>query len=137
MSTQLRGSRALAAVRTIPGIGVILGSTVTLETGEIARFAQVGDYASYSRMVESRRLSNGKTKGRGNAKCGNRYLCWAYIEAAHFSKRFCPEIQRWYDRKVRASNKVIAIKATAHKLARASYFLMRDGGVFDAKRAFG
>ena len=137
VSAQLRGSRALDAVRTIPGIGVILGSTVTLETGEITRFAQVGDYASYSRMVESRRLSNGKTKGRGNAKCGNRYLCWAYIEAAHHAKRFCPEIQRWYDRKVRASNRVIAIKAAAHKLARASYFLMRDGGVFDAKRAFG
>jgi transposase len=137
VSTQLRGSCTLDAVRTIPGIGVILGSTVTLETGEITRFAQVGDYVSYSRMVESRRLSNGKTKGRGNAKCGNRYLCWAYIEAANLAKRFCPEIQRWYDRKLRASNKVIAIKATAHKLARASYFLMRDGGVFDPQRAFG
>jgi hypothetical protein len=88
-------------------------------------------------MVESRRVSNGKTKGHGNAKCGNRYLCWAFVEAANLSKRFCPEIQRWHDRKLRASKKIIAIKATAHKLARASFFLMRDGGSFDARRAFG
>jgi hypothetical protein len=40
------------------------------------RFASVGDYASYCRMVESGRLSNGKRKGHGNRKCGNRYLCW-------------------------------------------------------------
>lgn len=138
VATKLCGSSALDAVRTIPGVGVILGSTITLETGEIARFSDVGDYASYCRMVESRRLSNGKTKGYGNTKCGNRYLCWAFVEAANFSKRYCPEIQRWYDRKLSASRcKTLAIKATAHKLARASFYLMRNGGAFDARRAFG
>lgn len=135
---QLKTSAGLLAVRTIPGVGVILGSTITLETGAIARFAQVGDYASYCRMVESRRVSNGKLKGRGNTKCGNRYLCWAFIEAAHFARRHCPEAQRWYERKLAATRiKPLAIKATAHKLARAAFFLLRDGGVFDAKRAFG
>jgi transposase len=137
VAEQLRRSPTVEALRTIPGVGAILGATIALETGEITRFADVGDYASYCRMVESRRVSNGKTKGHGNAKCGNRYLCWAFVEAANLSKRFCPEIQRWHDRKLRASKKIIAIKATAHKLARASFYLMRDGGVFDARRAFG
>lgn len=131
-------SRALLAVRTVPGIGAVLGSTIALETGAIERFASVGDYASYCRMVDSQRISNGKRKGSGNAKCGNRYLCWAYIEGANFALRFSPEIRRWYDRKLaKRKLRTIAIKAVAHKLARACYYLMRDGGAFDVKRAFG
>lgn len=131
-------STALAAVRTVPGIGAVLGSTIALEAGAIERFASVGDFASYCRMVDSQRVSNGKRKGSGNAKCGNRYLCWAFIEAANFAVRFSPDIRRWYDRKAaKRKLRAIAIKAVAHKLARACYYLMRDGGNFDVKRAFG
>lgn len=133
----LQGSAALQALRSTPGIGVILGSTIVLEAGDIGRFAKVGDYASYCRMVDSKRLSNGKLKGRGNAKCGNRYLCWAYIEAANFALRYSPEVRRWYERKTAKKRRVVALKAVAHKLARASYFLLRDGGTFDVRRAFG
>jgi transposase len=125
------------ALRSVPGIGLILGMTIALETGDIARFASVGDYASYCRMVKSERISNGKKKGQGNRKCGNRYLSWAWIEAANFSLRFSPTIRSWYDRKCSKRHKVIAIKAVAHKLARAGYYLMRDGGTFEEKRAFG
>ncbi len=135
---ELKASATLKALRSTPGIGAVLGMTIELETGEISRFGDVGDYVSYCRMVESKRISNGKQKGRGNAKCGKRNLCWAYIEAANFAVRHCEEARRWCDRKVAKSKlRVIAIKAVAHKLARSSYYLMRDGGVFDAKRAFG
>jgi transposase len=44
-------------------------------------------------MVESTRLSNGKKKGSGNAKCGNRYLSWAWIEAANFAIRFSVSVR--------------------------------------------
>lgn len=136
---QHQGSSAtLAALRTVPGIGPVLGSTIALETGAINRFASVADYASYCRMVDSQRVSNGKRKGSGNAKCGNRYLCWAFIEAANYAVRFSPEAKRWYTRKLgKRKLRAIAIKAVAHKLARACYYLMRDGGTFDAQRAFG
>ncbi|MFC5491436.1 IS110 family transposase [Dokdonella soli] len=125
------------ALHSMPGIGRILGLTIALETGDITRFASVGDYASYCRMVKSERISNGKKKGRGNRKCGNRYLAWAWIEAANFALRFSPPIRRWYDRKCSKRHKVIAIKAVAHKLARAGYYLLRDSGRFDVYRAFG
>jgi transposase len=62
---------------TVSGIGEILRLTIMLETGEIARFAKVGNYASYCRCVGSEHLSNGKRKGRGNTKNGNKYLAWA------------------------------------------------------------
>ena len=133
----LKSSPPLKSLRTTPGIGAILGTTILLETGGIARFAEVGDYASYCRMVDSKRMSNGKQKGHGNVKCGNRYLCWAFIEAANFALRYSDDIRRWYDRKAAKKLRVVALKAVAHKLARSSYYLIRDGGAFDVKRAFG
>lgn len=135
--TLLRDSPALTAVQTTPGIGPVLGATITLETGPIERFAQVGDYASYCRMVESRRVSNGKRKGKGNVRCGNRYLAWAYMEAANFILRYNPAAHRWHQRKLARKPFVLARKAVAHKLSRACYFLIRDGGEFDARRVFG
>jgi len=132
-----RHTPALLALRSTPGIGVVLGCTILLETGEIARYESIGDYASYCRMVESMQLSNGKKKGSGNAKCGNRDLCCAWIEAANFAIRYSPDIGRWFDRKASKKPRVVAIKAVAHKLARAGFHLIKDGGHFEVKRAFG
>jgi transposase len=133
---QMRPAPALVRLRTTPGIGPVLGLTILLETGDVRRFAHVGDYASYCRCVDSKRLSNGKQKGRGNAKCGNRYLAWAYIEAANFAIRFSEPIQRWYERRRVKGHRLVALKAVAHKLARACYHMLRDGTDFDIERAF-
>ena len=53
-----------------------------LETGNIERFEKVGNYTSYCRCVGSEKLSNGKKKGKGNTKNGNKHLSWAFVEAA-------------------------------------------------------
>jgi len=121
---------------TVSGIGKILALTIALETGDIGRFDKVGDFASYSRCVNSVRLSNGKKKGVGNAKNGNKYLAWAMIEAANFAVRYDPAIKRFYQRKKTQVHAVVAIKAVAHKLARACYHVMREGKPFDVTRAF-
>jgi transposase len=121
---------------TTTGIGQVLGLTILLETGPVRRFARVGNYASYSRLVGSERLSNGKRKGRGNTKSGNKYLAWAYLEAANFAVRYNPRIKRYYQRKRAKTNGVVAIKTVAHKLARACYYMLRDGTDFDVDRAF-
>ena len=118
------------------GIGEILGLTIVLETGTISRFGSVGDYASYCRCVGSEKISNGKRKGRGNVKSGNRYLAWAFVEAANFAVRYHPQIKRYYQRKSARSNGIVAIKTVAHKLARACYYILRDGVPFDVNRAF-
>jgi len=124
-------------LNTIPGVGDILGLTIMLETGEISRFADVGNYASYCRCVDSKRMSNGKKKGKGNVRNGNRYLSWAFTEAAHFAVRYSDQIRKFHHRKQRHSHSVVAIRAVAHKLARASYFIMRDQVDFDVTKAFG
>lgn len=121
---------------TVPGIGETLATVIVLEVGSIGRFAQVGHFASYARCVDSVRLSNGKKKGTGNAKNGNPYLAWAFVEAVHFAARFCPQAKRFYERKRSASNAAVATKALAHKLARACYHMLKNGEPFDMKRCF-
>jgi len=123
---------------TVPGIGPVLARVILLETGPISRFAGPGNYASYCRAVKSIHTSNGKKKGEGNSKSGNPYLGWAYVEVATLAVRYSPEIRAWFQRKlVRSGKRVIAIKALANKMCKASYFMMRDGADFDVKRLVG
>jgi transposase len=122
---------------TIPGIGNILALTIMLEVGDIKRFAKVGNYSSYCRCVKSERLSNGKKKGENNRKNGNKYLSWAYVEAANFARRYCPKAQRFYQRKKAKTNGIVAIKALANKMSRASYYVMRDQVPYDVNKVFG
>ena len=75
-------------LQTIPGIGKILSLTIMLETGSIKWFAKVGNFASYCRKVPTSWTSNNKKKGKGNSKNGNKYLAWAFSEAAEFAKRY-------------------------------------------------
>ena len=123
-------------LQTIPGVGNILALTIMLEVGDINRFANVGNYASYCRCVKSQRLSDGKKKGENNKKNGNKYLAWAYVEAAHFAKRYIPKAQRFYQQKLAKANGAVATKALANKLARASYFIIRDQVPFDEDMLF-
>jgi transposase len=94
--SRIKSTPLYELVQSVNGIGPILAQTILLETGDINRFADVGDYVSYCRLVGSTRVSNGKHKGKGNVKNGNKYLSWAYSEAAHFAIRFNPMIQRFY-----------------------------------------
>lgn len=121
---------------TVDGIGRILALTIMLETGDIRRFPTVGDYASYCRCVNSRKISNFKKKGEGNRKNGNKYLGWAYIEAAEYARRFQERVRRFYNRKAAQTLSVVARKTTAHKLCRACYYVMRDQVPFQIERAF-
>lgn len=123
-------------LQTLPGVGRILGLTVTMETGDIGRFGSPGEYASYSRTVDARRLSNGKKKADNNQKCGNKYLAWAWVEAANFARRADEDCQRWFDRKAARTSNVIATKALACKLAKAAWYIMAEDSRYDRARMF-
>jgi transposase len=124
-------------LQTVSGIGKVLGLTILLETGDIRRFPRVGDYASYARCVKSERFSNGKRKGSGNRKNGNKYLGWAFVEAAHFAIRWEPKIRAYHQRKLaKAAHPMVALKAVANKLVRACYYVLLRQEPFDVNRAF-
>jgi len=124
-------------LKTVPGIGEVLATTIMLETGTISRFTRVGNFSSYCRCVDSLKESNGKRKGQGNTRNGNKYLAWAFMEAANFALRCCPQARSFYDRKKSRSNRILALKALAHKLARACYHMLQDQKPFDVHLCFG
>jgi transposase len=123
---------------TLPGVGQIVASTVTLETGPIERFSKVGCYASYCRKVNSQWTSNEKVKGHGNKKNGNKYLAWAFGEAAERARIFHKASREFYQRKLRQKkHPALAHGALAHKLARAAFYILRDNVPFDHEKMFG
>jgi len=93
-------------------------------------------YASYCRTVNSQRLSNGKKKGENNGKCGNKYLAWAFVEAANFAKRYDRQSRKYFDRKAAQTNRIVATKALACKLAKAAWHMMSQNTAYDAGRIF-
>ncbi len=133
----VRLSDEFKLLQTIVGVGPILGLTIMLEVGDISRFASAGNFASYCRCVDATRLSNGKKKGTGNAKAGNKYLSWAFSEAAHFMVRYDKQAKRFYDRKMAKTNGIIAIRAVARKLARATWMMLKHQVPYEAQLMFG
>ena len=136
VTEQIKLDPSYQILKTVPGIGLILALTIMLETGDISRFASAGNYASYGRCVSGQRMSNGKKKGRGNTKNGNKYLGWAFVEAAHHAQRFNPQAKRFYQRKQVQRNSIVATKALANKLAKACFYMLRNQERFNAEMLF-
>jgi len=136
LQERIRPSPEYALLISAPGIGQVLATVILLEVGAIERFREVGHFASYARCVDSVRMSNGKKKGEGNAKNGNVYLAWAFVEAAHFARRYCAQAKRFFEKKRAKTNNAVATKALAHKLARACYHMLKEKQPFDVKRCF-
>lgn len=126
------------SLQSIKGCGYVTSMIIGLEIGDINRFKTHKDFVSYCRLAPTAKLSNGKSKGLGNAKNGNAYLSWAMTELATFVVRYNPEAKRVYDRFFNKSRlRVKAIRAVAAKLARGIFMMLKNGEVFDMKRCFG
>lgn len=134
---RVRPTDSFKNLTTVDGIGEILGWTILLETGNIWRFPTVGDYVSYARCVRGARMSNGKKKGNVNEKNGNAYLSWAFSEAAQHAIRYNDNVARFYQRKLAKKHMMVARRTVAHKLARACFYIQRDGVPFDVDKLFG
>lgn len=125
-----------ALLQTVTGIGPTLASTILLETGDIRRGTPVGQFASSGRCVSSQYLSNGKRKGAGHTKNGNKSLRWACFDAAHVTSRDDPLIRWFSQRKAARTAEFVALQAVAHTLARACSHILRDQVPFQMTRAF-
>jgi transposase len=121
---------------SIPGVGLILGLTIMLETGAIDRFKKVGNFTSYCRCVRANKQSNGKSKGSNNSKNGNPHLAWAFVEVVHHAIRTCPQAKKFYDRKKSKRNGALATKALGAKWSKGAYYVMKRQEPFDLKRLF-
>ena len=134
--TKEKAWRDYTLLQSVPGIGESLGLTILHEIGDIARFATVKDFLSYSRLVKGTVASAGKIKGLRGAKLGNPYLRWAFGEAAVIAKRdhaLIGPLAQKLEAKMNG-NKFKANTVLAIKLARCVYFMLRNKTVFDPER---
>jgi transposase len=128
--------QAYARLRSIPGVGPVLGLVMLYEIHDIRRFAAEGQFLSYARLVRCAHESAGKKQGTGGNKIGNAHLKWAFSEATCLLLRSCPKAKAWLARREKKHGKKRALGALAARLGRAVYHLLRKGEAFDEGRFF-
>jgi transposase len=121
-------------LRTVPGIGPILGLTLLYEIDAIARFPEAGNFLSYARLVRCEHSSAGKVKGSGPKKMGNAHLKWAFSEAACLMLRAVPAVKGWMQRQEKKRGKRKALAILEARIGRCVYHLWRKQVPFDVKR---
>jgi transposase len=129
-------AQAYARLRSIPGVGKVLGLVMLYEIHDIRRFAAEGQFLSYARLVRCAHESAGKKQGTGGNKIGNAHLKWAFAEATCLLLRSCPKAKAWLTRREKKHGKKRALGALAARLGRAVYHLLRKGEAFDEGRFF-
>jgi transposase len=115
---------------SIPGVGVILAATIALEIGEVQRFPDAPHLASYSGATPRVHASGGKMRYGGLRPDVNRYLKWAFAEAANsvaVNHTRCPErhVSRLYGRLRQRKGHPKAIGAVARHLAEAAFHVLQ------------
>jgi transposase len=135
-SAKVDDPQAYQRLRSVPGVGPVLALVLLYEIHDIRRFAEVGQFLSYARLVRCQHESAGKVKGSGGRRIGNAHLRWAFGEAACLLLRESATAKKWLARKERKCGKGRALGALAAKLGRAVYHLLRKREAFDAKRFF-
>lgn len=116
-------------LETLPGVGVILAATIALEIGEIGRFLSAERLASYSGTTPRVHSSGGRTRYGRTRPDVNRYLKWAFAEAANSttvnSRRF-PErhVSQLYTRLRARKGHAKAVGAVARHLAEAAFHVL-------------
>lgn len=128
--------KTMILLRTIPGIGVILGLLLLYEIHAISRFARVQDFLSYCRLVKCKSESAGKTYGSSGAKIGNVHLKWAFSEAAVMMLRHSAGARDLHTRLVQRHGKGKALSIIAARLGRAVYFMLQREKIFDPDKFF-
>jgi transposase len=124
-------------LQTIPGVGKILALVLLYEIHDIRRFADVGDFLSYARLVRCLHRSAGKAVGAGGLKIGNAHLKWAFSEAVCLLIRGCPAVKAWQQRQQKKQGKKKTRGILAAQLGRTVYHLRRKDVAFDVRRFLG
>jgi transposase len=133
-TVQVEDLKTYQLLQTIPGVGRVLGLVLLYETHDWRRFATVGQFLSYGRLVRCAHESDGKKVGSGNSKIGNAHLKWAFAEAACLMLRVSERARRWKQRYQQKRGQGRAMSVLAAKLGRAVYHMLRKQEAFAEDR---
>lgn len=124
----------LALLKSIPGVGRILGMVMLYEIEDIARFPREQDFASYCRLVKPAKQSNGKNYGHSGKKIGNAHLRWAFGEAVVLMLKGNKPAQAVLQKLASKHGKGKALAILSHRLGRAVYYMLKNQVPFDQER---
>ncbi len=129
---RIHDRRTYDLLRSIPGVGQVLALVLLYEIDDIGRFDSHQQFCSYARLIRSKKTSAGKAAGLpSHKKIGNRYLKWAFSEAAVLLLRESAAVKRYKERLVQKHGKGKALGILAHKLGRSVYYMLHRGDYFD------
>jgi len=128
--------KTFALLRSIHGADLVIPLVMLYEIHDIARFPRVQDFLSYCRLVKPARESAGKLQGHSGRKIGNAHLKWVFGELAITFLRANPRAQALHERLKKKHGKGKALSILAAKLARAVYFILSRGKVFDPDKFY-
>lgn len=134
-----RQDRVFHLLKDIPGIGDILALTILYEVSDINRFSDVKAFSSYCRVVPGIHQSSNSSYRSPNSKQGNRYLKWAFSQAAYIAIRYYKKIRADYERRAakrKKAAKLVSCSIIAHKLAIAAFYVMKNKTPYIESRLF-
>jgi transposase len=130
----LQESLALNYVRSLPGMGPILAAVVVSEIDGIERFPSAQKLCGYAGLCPSTSSSGGKTfQGKLLPHC-NKWLRWAFVEAAWVAIGCSAYFGDFYKRKRALGKKPsLAILATARLMARITWQLLTQRRAYTSR----
>lgn len=116
-------------LKTLPGVGTILGCTMYLEIGDVSRFPDAAHLASYAGLVPTVHASGGKCWQGPTPRSANHFLKWAFVEAANVivsHRKQWPErhVVKLYQRLRANKCHAKAVTAVARHLAESSWWIL-------------
>jgi transposase len=124
----------LHRLRSVRGVGKILGLTLLYEIRDITRFPSAQTFSSYARLIKCGKESDGKMTGTSGAKIGNVHLKWAFSEVAVCFLQHNLPGQNYLQHLRRKHSKGKALSVLAAKLGRATFFILKQQTTFDMNR---
>lgn len=120
---------AMQLLLTLPGVGIILSATMALEIGDVERFAAAERLASYAGTTPRVHASGDHVRYGRTRPDVNRYLKWAFAEAANsiavnYRRRPLDHVSLLYARLRAKKGHSKAVGAVARHLAEATYHVL-------------
>jgi transposase len=135
-AVKVHDPRSWYRLRSVPGIGEVLGLVILYEIQDIERFPRAQDFCSYARLVKCAKQSAGKNYGYSGNRIGNAHLKWAFSEAVCLMMRELPQAKAFVDTQAKKHGRGKAMSILAHKLGRAVYCMLKRKEAFDVKYFF-
>jgi transposase len=133
-------SQNLENLQTLPGVGLVLSVVILLEVGEINRLPRASQFAAYAGSTPRVHASGDKVRYGQVRSDVNRYLKWAFVEAANvicLQRRRRPyrHVSQLYLRVRQRRGHQKAVGAVARHLAEATYWILNKGVPYQEPRS--